>query len=220
MHIISAMVVFGANTLSQSYVEEEIAIIHNKGMGNTTLYKSHVDFMKDHLYENVDDYENNNYNDGSQEANPTYLHLQGLPLSIASLFKLSPLMKRQVMIQVISSCIHTSSKIDVYPIQLFQLNYSVFQIVQAMCYVSLALIIAWCLSLDEEKNDRQKVHKKHRITPFIHFVFKWLPMVYVFPLCARITHAYFNKYLIDIFVEKYDENVCIILKIMYVVNSN
>ena len=96
MHIISAMVLFGANTLSQSYVEEEIAIIHNKGMGNTTLYKSHVDFMKDHLYENVDDYENNNYNDGSQETNPTYLHLQGLPLSIASLFKLSPLMKRQV----------------------------------------------------------------------------------------------------------------------------
>ena len=96
MHIISAMVLFGANTLSQSYVEEEIAIIHNKGMGNTTLYKSHVDFMKDHLYENVDDYGNNNYNDGNQEINPTYLHLQGLPLSIASLFKLSPLMKRQV----------------------------------------------------------------------------------------------------------------------------
>ena len=88
MHIISAMVLFGANTLSQSYVEEEIAIIHNKGMGNTTLYKSHVDFMKDHLYENVDDYENN--------ENPTSLHLQGLPLSVASLFKLSPLMKRQV----------------------------------------------------------------------------------------------------------------------------
>ena len=107
-----------------------------------------------------------------------------------------------------------------YLIKLFQLNCSVFQIVQAMCYVSLALIIAWCLSLDEEKNDRQKVHKKHGIIPFIRFVFKWLPMVYIFPLCARILHAYFNKYLIDIFVEKYDENVCIILKIMYVVNSN
>ena len=96
MHIISAMVLFGANTLSQSYVEEEIAIIHNKGMGNTTLYKSHVDFMKEHLYENDDDYGSNNYNDGNHETRPTYLHLQGLPLSIASLFKLSPLIKRQV----------------------------------------------------------------------------------------------------------------------------
>ena len=96
MHIISAMVLFGANTLSQSYVEEEIAIVHNKGMGNTTLYKSHVDFMKDHLYENADDYGNNDHNDGNHETNPTYLHLQGLPLSIASLFKLSPLIKRQV----------------------------------------------------------------------------------------------------------------------------
>ena len=99
-----------------------------------------------------------------------------------------------------------------YLIKIFQLNYSTFQIVQAMCYVSLALIIAWCLSLDEEKNDRQKVHKKHGIIPFIRFVFKWLPMVYIFPLCARILHAYFNKYLIDIFVEKYDENVCMNLK--------
>lgn len=81
-----------------------------------------------------------------------------------------------------------------------------------MCYISLALIIAWCLSLDEEKNDRTKVNKMHGIISFIRFVFKWLPMVYVFPLCARITHAYFNKHLIDIFVEKYDENVCINLK--------
>ena len=98
MHIISAMILFGANTLSQSYVEEEIAIVHNKGMGNTTLYKSHVDFMKEQLYENDDDYGNNNYNDGNDETNPTYLHLQGLPLSVASLFKLSPLMKRQVFV--------------------------------------------------------------------------------------------------------------------------
>ena len=98
MHIISAMILFGANTLSQSYVEEEIAIVHNKGMGNTTLYKSHVDFMKEQLYENDDDYGNNNYNDGNAETNPTYLHLQGLPLSVASLFKLSPLMKRQVFV--------------------------------------------------------------------------------------------------------------------------
>ena len=46
MHMISAILIFGANVLSQSYVQEEIDIIHDDVMGRGGLYDSHIDFMK------------------------------------------------------------------------------------------------------------------------------------------------------------------------------
>ena len=108
MHLISAMLIFGANILSQSYVQEEIEIVHNAETGRGELYSSHIDFMQRHLYENKN---NDNLGDSVHNNEPyaqdksiqsdTYLYLQSLPIEIASLFKLSPLIKRQVNYLVI-----------------------------------------------------------------------------------------------------------------------
>ena len=100
MHLISAMLVFGANVLSQSYIEEEIDIVHNNGVGRGSLYESHIEFMKAHLYEN-NNQDNGLMNNGHEirketQQSDNYLHLLNLPITIASLFKLSPLIKRQV----------------------------------------------------------------------------------------------------------------------------
>ena len=96
MHLISAMLIFGANMLSQSYVQEEIEIVHNSGRGE--LYNSHIDFMQRQLYENKinDDLGDKVQNNEPYMKSDTYLCLQSLPIEIASLFKLSPLIKRQV----------------------------------------------------------------------------------------------------------------------------
>ena len=100
MHAISAMLIFGANVLSQSYVEEEIDIVHNNGVGRGSLYESHIEFMKMHLYENNNedkDFMNNGHEIRKETLqSDTYLHLLNLPLTIASSFKLSPMIKRQV----------------------------------------------------------------------------------------------------------------------------
>ena len=98
MHLISAMLVFGANALSQSYVEEEIDILHNKGVGRGSLYESHSDFMKMHLYENDDTQDDKHFRHTKTEhkQSDSYQHLHNLPLTIASSFKLTPLVKRQV----------------------------------------------------------------------------------------------------------------------------
>ena len=90
MHVIAAMLLFGANVLSQSCVEEEIELIHNNGMGKGSLYDSHVDFMKTHLYDN-----NENDNRINQDSD-TYPELLSLPAFISSMFQPSPLIKRQV----------------------------------------------------------------------------------------------------------------------------
>ena len=103
MHIISATLIFGANVLSQSYVQEEIDIIHDDISGRGGLYDSHSEFMKEHLYENknsgnLNEMVNHNKPDSQDEymKSDTYLYLQSLPFEIASLLKLSPLIKRQV----------------------------------------------------------------------------------------------------------------------------
>ena len=91
MHVISAMLLFGANVLSQSCVEEEIELFHNNGMGKGSLYDSHIDFMKTHLYDNKEN-ENAMY-----EERDTYPEIYSLPAFIPSIFQLSPLIKRQVI---------------------------------------------------------------------------------------------------------------------------
>ena len=92
MHLLSAILIFGANVLSRAYVEEEIEIIHNNGIGGS-LYESHVQFMKTHLYD-----ENNekfNMKDETINIEPES-DIMSLPITIASMFKLSPLIKRLV----------------------------------------------------------------------------------------------------------------------------
>ena len=103
MHLISAMLIFGANILSQSYVQEEIEIVHNDETGRGELYNSHIDLMQRHLYENKinDNLGDNVHNNEPYMKSDTYLCLQSLPIEIASLFKLSPLIKRQVNYLVI-----------------------------------------------------------------------------------------------------------------------
>ena len=91
MHVISAMLLFGANVLSQSCVEEEMELFHNNGMGKGSLYDSHIDFMKTHLYDNKED-ENEMY-----EERDTYPEIYSLPAFIPSILQLSPLIKRQVI---------------------------------------------------------------------------------------------------------------------------
>ena len=91
MHLISAMLLFGANVLSQSCVEEEIELIHNNGQGKGSLYDSHVDFMKTHLYDN------NKEKDAANAIHDTYSELFSLPAIIASILQPSPLIKRQVI---------------------------------------------------------------------------------------------------------------------------
>ena len=90
MHAISAVLLFGANVLSQSCVEEEIELIHNNGMGKGSLYDSHIDFMKTHLYDNVGD------DNIVQSTSETYPELLSLPAFCASILQPSPLIKRQV----------------------------------------------------------------------------------------------------------------------------
>ena len=91
MHVISAMLLFGANVLSQSCVEEEMELFHNNGMGKGSLYDSHIDFMKTHLYDNKED-ENEMH-----EERDTYPQIYSLPAFIPSILQLSPLIKRQVI---------------------------------------------------------------------------------------------------------------------------
>ena len=91
MHVISAMLLFGANVLSQSCVEEEMELFHNSGMGKGSLYDSHIDFMKTHLYDNKE-VENKIY-----EERDTYLEIYSLPAFITSILQPSPLIKRQVI---------------------------------------------------------------------------------------------------------------------------
>ena len=92
MHLLSAILIFSANVLSRAYVEEEIEIIHNNGVGGS-LYESHIQFMKTHLYE-----ENNekfNMKDETINTEPQS-DIMNLPITIASIFKLSPLIRRLV----------------------------------------------------------------------------------------------------------------------------
>ena len=102
MHVISAMLLFGANVLSQSCVEEEIELFHNNGMGKGSLYDSHIDFMKTHLYDNKED-ENAMY-----EERDTYPEIYSLPAFIPSIFQLSPLIKRQVIQLTILNILHNN----------------------------------------------------------------------------------------------------------------
>ena len=95
MHVISAILIFGANILSQSYIQEEIEIAHNNGEGKGPLYDSHIEFMKAHLYDNNDLMNNENEVPDATKQSDNYLHLFDLPITIASLIKLSPLLKRQ-----------------------------------------------------------------------------------------------------------------------------
>ena len=96
MHLISAMLLFGANVLSQSCVEEEIELIHNNGQGKGSLYDSHVDFMKTHLYDN------NKEENVANVNRDTYSELFSLPAIIASILQPSPLIKRQVYLTICS----------------------------------------------------------------------------------------------------------------------
>ena len=100
MHVISAMLLFGANVLSQSCVEEEIELFHNNGMGKGSLYDSHIDFMKTHLYDNKED-ENEMY-----KERDTYLEIYSLPDFVTSILQPSPLIKRQVIQSTIFNILH------------------------------------------------------------------------------------------------------------------
>ena len=63
------------------------------------------------------------------------------------------------------------------------------------------MLISWCLSLEEDK-DRNKQYKGMNIISSINrFLFRWLPMAYIFPLCARIVHSYFHDHLITMYLE-------------------
>ena len=106
MHVISAMLLFGANVLSQSCVEEEIELFHNNGMGKGSLYDSHIDFMKTHLYDNKED-ENAMY-----EERDTYPEIYSLPAFIPSIFQLSPLIKRQVIQLTILNIFQNNDLVD------------------------------------------------------------------------------------------------------------
>lgn len=100
MHVISAMLLFGANVLSQSCVEEEMELFHNNGMGKGSLYDSHIDFMKTHLYDNKED-ENEMY-----KERDTYLEIYSLPDFVTSILQPSPLIKRQVIQSTIFNILH------------------------------------------------------------------------------------------------------------------
>ena len=124
MHLISAMLIFGANILSQSYVQEEIEIVQNDETGRGELYDSHIDFMQRHLYEsksndNVGDNVHNNepYSQDKSIKSDTYHCLLSLPIEIASLFKLSPLIKRQVQYLVITLLITCKINKSIKPIK-------------------------------------------------------------------------------------------------------
>ena len=77
------------------------------------------------------------------------------------------------------------------------------QIIQCMCYISLSMLTSWCLSLEEDKNRKKQNSggdKKMIITSLLKFLFRWLPMAFIFPLCARIVNAYFHKYLMTLYM--------------------
>ena len=83
---------------------------------------------------------------------------------------------------------------------------SIFKIVQGMCYISLSMMISWCLSLDEDKDRKKQYTAKNVISSITKFFFRWLPMAYVFPLCARIAHSHFPRYLITEYLEHNQDN--------------
>ena len=87
MHLVSAILIFGANILSRAYVEEEIQIVHNNGIGGS-LYRHHIPFMRDHLYED-DGLNGGNINNQDSDK-------LSFPFYIVSLLKLTPSIKRQV----------------------------------------------------------------------------------------------------------------------------
>ena len=203
MHVISAMLLFGANVLSQSCVEEEIELIHNNGMGKGSLYDSHIDFMKTHLYDSIGD--DNNV----QADRDTYPELLSLPAFCASILQPSPLIKRQVDKDVLIIILKNDKKhfnLCLTFTQNILSNItsciSIIQIVQGMCYISLSMLIAWCLSLEEDKDRKTQSTGKNIISSIIKFFFRWLPMAYVFPLCARVVHSYFHEYLITVYLEQ------------------
>jgi hypothetical protein len=67
------------------------------------------------------------------------------------------------------------------------------------------MLSSWCLGLKENK-DRNKQNsgggKKMIITSLLKFLFRWLPMAFIFPLFARIVHAYFHKYLMTLHLKR------------------
>ena len=71
------------------------------------------------------------------------------------------------------------------------------------------MLISWCLSLEEDK-DKNKQYKGMNIISSINkFLFRWLPMAYIFPLCARIVHSYFHEHLITMYLEHKQESTTI-----------
>ena len=76
-----------------------------------------------------------------------------------------------------------------------------------MCYITLSLLISWCLNLDEDKRKKKQEKGPNVISSMLKFFFRWLPMAYIFPLCARTLHAYFHEYLMTTYLENHRDEV-------------
>ena len=70
-----------------------------------------------------------------------------------------------------------------------------------MCYVSLSMLISWCLGFNEDEDRKKQSTGMNIISSITNYIFRWLPMAYIFPLCARIVHSYFHEHLITIYLE-------------------
>ena len=68
------------------------------------------------------------------------------------------------------------------------------------------MLISWCLSLEEDKDQNKQYKRMNIISSINKFFFRWLPMAYIFPLCARIVHSYFHEHLITMYLEHKQES--------------
>ena len=72
-----------------------------------------------------------------------------------------------------------------------------------MCYISLSLLVSWCLNLEEKEGEtRNRDSGKNFLASIVKFTFRWLPMAFVLPLIARTVHRYSHHYFITIYLKK------------------
>ena len=69
-----------------------------------------------------------------------------------------------------------------------------------MCYISLSMLVSWCLNLEEEKNGERGNGGRNVIISIFKFILRWLPMAFIIPLLARSIHKYFHKYFMTVYL--------------------
>ena len=70
-----------------------------------------------------------------------------------------------------------------------------------MCYISLSMLVSWCLNLEEKDGEKRNDSGKNFIASIVKFTFRWLPMAFVLPLIARTVHRYSHNYFMTIYLD-------------------